>query len=240
MITTAISMRTLVRLVIFACVFLAVMSVSFLVEARDLPASVRMDNADTAVRKNITEDLFFPLDEVTDGLASWYGRDFHGRRTASGRTYNMNEFTAAHRNLPFGSLVRVSNSKNGKVMLVEVTDRGPFVRKRVVDLSYAAAQHLNVSVTPVELMALTPRTIHEFYCDNDSTVLAIDANMTVRVIPAAKLETTTPATTFTRAMTTRSNADAFVVIVPPSASSKTTRYAIAERITSVVPEVAIR
>ncbi|MBS1560715.1 MAG: septal ring lytic transglycosylase RlpA family protein [Bacteroidetes bacterium] len=238
--TTAISMRTLVRLVIFACVFLAVMSVSFLVEARDLPASVRTDNADTAIRENVREELYFPMDEITDGLASWYGREFHGRRTASGRTYNMNEYTAAHRNLPFGSLIRVANPVNGKVMLVEVTDRGPFVRKRVVDLSYAAAQHLKISVSPVELMALTPRTIHDFYCDNDSTVLAIDANMTVRVIPTAKLETTTPATTFTRAMTGRNATDAYVVIVPPDASNKAMRYAVAERITSVVPDVAIR
>jgi len=238
--TTTISMRTIVRLVIFPCVFFAVMSVSFLVEARDLPASVRTDNADTAIRENVREELYFPLDEIADGLASWYGGAFHGRRTASGRTYNMNEYSAAHRSLPFGSLVRVSNSINGKVMLVEITDRGPFVRKRVVDLSYAAAQHLNVSVTPVELMALMPRTIYDFYCDNDSTVLAIDANMTVRVIPAAKLETTTPATTFTRAMTNRSNADSYVVIVPPDASCRSMRYAIAGRITSAVPEVAIR
>ncbi|CAN5487388.1 hypothetical protein BH10BAC6_BH10BAC6_03060 [soil metagenome] len=238
--TTSISTRTLVRLVIFSCVFLAVMSVSFLVEARDLPASVRTDNADTAIRENVREELYFPLDEVTDGLASWYGGAFHGRRTASGRIYNMNEYSAAHRSLPFGSLIRVSNATNGKVMLVEVTDRGPFVRKRVVDLSFAAAQHLNVSVTPVELMALTPRTIQEFYCDNDSTVLAIDANMTVRVIPTAKLETTSSATTFTRAMTTRISADAYVVIVPSDAANRSMRYAIAERITSVVPEVAIR
>ena len=237
---TAISRRTLVRMVIFVAIFLAVMSISFLVEARDLPANIRTENTDTVVRENVSEELFFPLDDVADGLASWYGREFHGRRTASGRTYNMNEYTAAHRNLPFGSLIRVVNPTNGKVVLVEVTDRGPFIRKRVVDLSYAAAQELRVTVTPVQLTALTPRTIQDFYCDNDSTSLVIDEGMMVRIVPNAKLSVASNATSFTTAMHERTASDDLVVIVPPTGTSKHMRFAKAERVTSVVPDVAIR
>lgn len=76
--------------------------------------------------------------EIT-GSASWYGGKFHGRKTASGERYNQNALTAAHKTLPFGTKVRVTNESNGKSVVVRINDRGPYVGKRVIDLSRAAA-----------------------------------------------------------------------------------------------------
>ncbi|MBX7157303.1 MAG: septal ring lytic transglycosylase RlpA family protein [Verrucomicrobiae bacterium] len=76
--------------------------------------------------------------------ASWYGEQFHGRQTASGEVYNMYDKTAAHRSLPFGTLLRVRNLANQRVTTVKVNDRGPFVRGRDLDLSYAAAKDLDM------------------------------------------------------------------------------------------------
>lgn len=81
---------------------------------------------------------------VQRGTASWYGRKFHGRKTSSGETYNMHAMTAAHKTLPLPSYVRVENLANGKTVVVKVNDRGPFVGDRIIDLSYAAAQKLDV------------------------------------------------------------------------------------------------
>jgi rare lipoprotein A len=91
------------------------------------------------------------------GLASWYGRKFHGRRTASGEIYNMYAMTAAHPTLPIPSYVRVRNPANKREVVVRINDRGPFHRGRVIDLSYTAAHKLGVlnGVAPVELRRLT-------------------------------------------------------------------------------------
>jgi rare lipoprotein A len=77
------------------------------------------------------------------GSASWYGKQFHGRTTASGEDFDMFEFTAAHRKLPLGTFVKVTNLKNGKWIIVRVNDRGPYVGNRIMDLSYSAARMLN-------------------------------------------------------------------------------------------------
>ncbi len=73
------------------------------------------------------------------GSASWYGGKFHGRKTANGERYNQNALTAAHKSLPFGTKVRVTNEANGKSVVVRINDRGPYSGKRVIDLSRAAA-----------------------------------------------------------------------------------------------------
>jgi len=78
------------------------------------------------------------------GLASYYGRRFHGRRTANGERFDMYDFTAAHRALPLGSVIRVTNVSNGRSVRVRVNDRGPYIRGRVLDLSYAAAYRLGM------------------------------------------------------------------------------------------------
>jgi peptidoglycan lytic transglycosylase len=77
---------------------------------------------------------------VEEGVASWYGVPFNGRRTSNGEIYDMHEFTAAHRTLPFNCVVRVTNLNNGKHTEVRINDRGPFVANRVIDLSLSAAQ----------------------------------------------------------------------------------------------------
>ena len=79
------------------------------------------------------------------GIASWYGRQFHGRKTASGETFDMNGLTAAHRSLPLNCYIRVTNKDNGKSVVVKVNDRGPFHGNRVLDLSYGAAKQLGVT-----------------------------------------------------------------------------------------------
>jgi len=78
------------------------------------------------------------------GIASWYGKKFHGRKTASGEIYNMYAMTAAHKTLPLGTLVRVRNLGNRKQIDVRINDRGPFVRHRIIDLSYAAAKEIGI------------------------------------------------------------------------------------------------
>lgn len=96
-----------------------------------------------------------PLSER--GLASWYGRGFHGRPTANGETFDMYAMTAAHKTMPLPSYARVRNPANGAQIIVRVNDRGPFHPDRVIDLSYAAAVRLGVQrgVAPVEVERLT-------------------------------------------------------------------------------------
>jgi rare lipoprotein A len=78
-----------------------------------------------------------------EGNASWYGEPFHGRRASNGEVYDMNKLTAAHRTLPFDTVVRVTNLSNGKFTVVRITDRGPFVDNRIIDLSMAAAREID-------------------------------------------------------------------------------------------------
>ncbi|WP_215224514.1 septal ring lytic transglycosylase RlpA family protein [Echinicola shivajiensis] len=88
------------------------------------------------------------------GLASYYANKFNGRKTASGERYRPSELTAAHRTLPFGTLVKVENLQNGKTVKVRINDRGPFVSGRVIDLSKKAARKINMiqeGVVPVRL-----------------------------------------------------------------------------------------
>jgi rare lipoprotein A len=91
------------------------------------------------------------------GIASWYGKDFHGKRTSNGEIYDMHAKTAAHKTLPLGTIVRVRNLKNHREIDVRINDRGPFVRGRIIDLSYTAAKHLDIvgpGTAPVEVIAL--------------------------------------------------------------------------------------
>lgn len=81
-----------------------------------------------------------PVGPQQTGMASWYGEPFHGRLTASGETFDMYEYTAAHRTLPFGSVVRVVNRLNNRGVVVRINDRGPFKDDRIIDLSFEAAK----------------------------------------------------------------------------------------------------
>lgn len=91
------------------------------------------------------------------GIASWYGKKFHGRKTSNGETYDMFAMTAAHKTLPFDTHVQVNNLKNGKTIVVRINDRGPFVRGRIIDLSYTAARDIGMvgpGTAHVEIIAL--------------------------------------------------------------------------------------
>ena len=79
-----------------------------------------------------------------EGLASWYGKKFQGKKTASGEKFDMHKLTAAHRTLPFGTRVKVTRIDNGKSVVVKINDRGPFVKGRIIDLSKAAAKKLDM------------------------------------------------------------------------------------------------
>jgi len=95
------------------------------------------------------------------GTACWYGKKFDGRRTANGEVFDMRKLTAAHPSLPFGTIVRVRNLSNDKTVLVRINDRGPFVRGRIIDLSYGAAKEIDMvaaGLSEVELTVIkTPR-----------------------------------------------------------------------------------
>lgn len=91
-------------------------------------------------------------------MASWYGPGFQGNRTANGERYDMNGISAAHKTLPFGTVVRVTNLNNGRSIDVRINDRGPFIKNRVIDLSKGAAQKIDMirdGVVPVRLQILT-------------------------------------------------------------------------------------
>lgn len=91
------------------------------------------------------------------GVASWYGRDFHGKKTANGEVYNMFGISAAHKTLPLGTWVRVKNKRNGREITLRINDRGPFVSGRIIDLSYTAAKKLDIvgpGTAQVEVVAL--------------------------------------------------------------------------------------
>ena len=97
-----------------------------------------------------------------EGMASWYGRDFHGRKTSNGEIYNMYAMTAAHKTLPLGIHVKVKNLRNGREAVVRLNDRGPFVEGRIIDLSYVAAKKIGIvgpGTAPVRIEVLgTPQT----------------------------------------------------------------------------------
>jgi rare lipoprotein A len=121
------------------------------------------------------------------GKASWYGKEFHGKRTANGEIYNMYDMTAAHKTLPFDTYVRVHNLDNNKTAMVRINDRGPFARGRIIDLSYSAAKQLGIvgpGTTDVEIDAL-PGPGEKYAANKDTTSYPISdlyqGNFTVQI-----------------------------------------------------------
>nr|WP_245198342.1 septal ring lytic transglycosylase RlpA family protein [Jiella mangrovi] len=92
----------------------------------------------------VADQAFAGAKKARAGNASYYGARFHGRRTANGERFNMNAMTAAHKSLPFGTKVRVTNRRNGKSVVVRINDRGPYAHGRVIDLSKAAAARIGM------------------------------------------------------------------------------------------------
>ena len=100
-----------------------------------------------AQEADVTDAALAGVDEVTEidgGMASYYGNELAGNRTASGERFDPRGLTAAHRTLPFGSMVRVTNMSNGDSVIVRINDRGPFSRGRVIDVSHAAAKEIGM------------------------------------------------------------------------------------------------
>ncbi|MCR4666410.1 MAG: septal ring lytic transglycosylase RlpA family protein [Desulfovibrio sp.] len=124
------------------------------------------------------------------GKASWYGRDFHGGPTASGMRYDMYTFTAAHKTLPLGTIVKVTTPDSGKSVVVCVTDRGPFVQGRVIDLSYAAATQLGIRKKGVGKVNL------EVVCNANGEQIKKSQAFYVQYRSANKLAKTGPFTQF--------------------------------------------
>ncbi|WP_236748736.1 septal ring lytic transglycosylase RlpA family protein [Acidovorax carolinensis] len=124
-----------------------------------LPEPVRSEPARRGATGTVLPEP--PAESVREsdqqGLASWYGPRFHGRRTASGEIFNRRDLTAAHRTLPFGTRVCVRSQLTGRAVVVRINDRGPFAVNRVIDVSQAAAQELGMQglgIKPVELWLL--------------------------------------------------------------------------------------
>ncbi len=116
---------------------------------------------------------------VEKGLASWYGTKFHGRRTSSGETYDMYAMTAAHKNLPLPTYVKVTNLKNGKHIIVKVNDRGPFHENRIIDLSYTAAIKLDIvkkGTGLVEVRAIQPGELTKQAKESNTSVEQVSNN----------------------------------------------------------------
>ncbi|MGE0200257.1 MAG: septal ring lytic transglycosylase RlpA family protein [Candidatus Melainabacteria bacterium] len=113
------------------------------------------------VKDTLASASFNPTGKIQQGLASWYGQQFHGRRAADGSRFDMHAMTAAHRTLPFGTFVKVSNNRTGKSCVVKITDRGPYAHGRIIDLSEAAAGAIGMKgsgVANVTVEILKPKS----------------------------------------------------------------------------------
>jgi len=153
--------QSLVPVVTF---LLAVSCVAGAAEPVNNPTPKYAPAAKSLARKETSANSSKRASNVQVGSASWYGKAFQGKPTASGESYDMWQYTAAHRNLPLGTWVRVTNLKNGKSLIVRVNDRGPYVDtgKRIVDVSYAAARMLEFSgqgLARVKLEVVEPETL---------------------------------------------------------------------------------
>jgi rare lipoprotein A len=127
--------------------FLIITIISLIFSACTNPGSLRREMEKPSIRRQNNQPTRGL--NIVYGKASYYGADFHGRKTASGEVYDMNDLTAAHKEFPFGTLCRVTNLMNSKAVVVRINDRGPFVEDRIIDLSYSAAKELDAVISGV-------------------------------------------------------------------------------------------
>jgi rare lipoprotein A len=129
-------------------------------QAIDLAASPKLQSLESAVAQAFDDSVTTPqapqqsFETVGQGEASYYGNELAGNRTASGERFDPHAFTCAHRSLPLGTLVRVTNLSNGRSVLVRVNDRGPFIRSRILDMSVAAARDIDMVRTGKAMVRL--------------------------------------------------------------------------------------
>lgn len=161
---------------------------------------------------------------VFEGIASYYAHAFHGRRTAHGSRFNMYEFTAAHRTLPFGTILRVTNTKTGECLLVQINDRGPFVKRRVLDLSYAAARALNLTLGKVRAEGFTPDDL----ASDTSALVFIGSDYQPYRVPMSGLATVELFSTFSQALRAHrmhaADKDMALAILPASDDSTKEKF----------------
>ncbi len=143
------------------CICVLLISTLFLCE-KTAAAATRVPQDQTQAPYVINSKRYFPIPSASGfkqgGVASWYGKDFHGRRTSSGEIYDMYSMTAAHKTLPMNTILLVKNMRNDRITIVRVNDRGPFVKGRIIDLSYTAAKKLDLigtGVAKVNIVALS-------------------------------------------------------------------------------------
>ncbi|MEO6804720.1 MAG: septal ring lytic transglycosylase RlpA family protein [Edaphobacter sp.] len=162
--TATLTGRTKVAIVVAAMIVLSAFATDTATPASALATNPAMSVTDVSPAEIVTT---MPAPKVTvltrikSGMASWYGSVLQGHRTASGRRFNEYELTAAHRTLPFGSKVKVTNLRNHRSVVVTITDRGVLFPERVIDLSYGAAKELGMvkmGVDPVKLELITFRS----------------------------------------------------------------------------------
>lgn len=177
----------------------------------NLPQEVKAIKADGGIYKvgnpyTVLGQSYIPREDYNyseTGMASWYGDDFHNKRTANGETYNMRAITAAHRTLPLPSIVKVTNLENGRTIIARVNDRGPYVKNRIIDISEKGAEMLGyknkgIAKVKVEILADESRAIKEAMLskDNSSKIYtAAQKNMQTAVPVQTANITPVPATT---------------------------------------------
>lgn len=161
-------MKIKYRIIIYILICLSASACS----VKRVPVEVKMPLPEKGIPEKkedfyvINGERYYPIPSAAGftetGIASWYGDDFHGKRTANGEVYDMHMKTAAHTVLPFNTYVRVTNLNNKKYTIVRINDRGPFVKGRIIDLSYTAAKEIDLvgpGTTKVEVTALNKNQI---------------------------------------------------------------------------------
>jgi rare lipoprotein A len=136
------------------------------------PIAIRNTRPYTVMGQSFTPQTSLEEPYRQKGRASWYGKKFHGAKTANGEIYDMHQMTAAHPTLPLPSYAKVTNLSNGKSVIVRVNDRGPFLRGRIIDLSYAAAYQLDYikhGSAEVLVEKMTPEVIAQFQAEKNGT-----------------------------------------------------------------------
>jgi rare lipoprotein A len=148
------------------------------------PIAVRNTRPYTVMGQDFTPQTSLDEPYRQKGRASWYGKKFHGAKTANGEIYDMHQMTAAHPTLPLPSYAKVTNLANGKSVIVRVNDRGPFLRGRIIDLSYAAAfqlDYIKQGSAEVLVEKMTPDVIAQYHAEKNGTVVAKNGVQVERV-----------------------------------------------------------
>ncbi len=146
---------------------------------------------------NIANDYIFDQ----KGIASWYGKKFHNRKTANGERYNMNDFTAAHKILPFGTILKVTNLKNNKSVLVRINDRGPYIKKRIIDLSFKSATKIDgVGLSKVNIEGFLPNSLEQSDIDDSKYYFGYSIDKPLVCIPNSLVTLVDSAKTFKSAI----------------------------------------